>query len=162
MNLGQFNQYNSHSQLQSLLHFTATLSIYLDVRLFDRHLVSSGRQIFDHYKGINIISQIILRTSYWFQNIPFSVFKLHKRIMIFGVYIYVTLDHKTNIKSLGYICSHSQKHIVWGKIINFSFMPKIRRILSKDHVPWRYFVHFFKLTLKTGFVAQGHIWYVIY
>ncbi len=29
----------------------------------------------------------------------------------------------------GYICSNSQQ------MINFSFMPKIIRILSKDHVP---------------------------
>ncbi len=28
------------------------------------------------------------------------------------------------------------------KMTNFSFMPKIIRMLSKDHVPWRYFVHF--------------------
>ncbi len=47
--------------------------------------------------------------------------------------IYVTLDHKTSLKSLGYICSKRQKYIVWVKIINFSFMPKIIRILSKDH-----------------------------
>ncbi len=33
-------------------------------------------------------------------------------------------------------------YIVWVKIIDFSFMPKIIRILSKDHVPWRYFVNF--------------------
>ncbi len=38
-------------------------------------------------------------------------------------------------QSLGYICSNSQKYIIWVKIINFSFMPKIIRILSKDHVP---------------------------
>ncbi len=52
----------------------------------------------------------------------------------------VTLDHKTSHKSHGYICSNSQQYIVWVKsIINidFSFMPKIIRILSKDHVPWR-------------------------
>ncbi len=49
--------------------------------------------------------------------------------------IYVTLDHKTSLKSLGYICSNSQKYIVWVKIIDFSFMPKIIRTLSKDHVP---------------------------
>ncbi len=55
---------------------------------------------------------------------------------------YVTLDHKTSLKSLGYVCSNNQKSIVWVKIIDFSFMPKIIRILSKDHVPWRYFVHF--------------------
>ncbi len=47
----------------------------------------------------------------------------------------MTLDHKTSHKSLGYVCSNSQKYIVWVKIIDFSFMPKIIRILSKDHVP---------------------------
>ncbi len=51
------------------------------------------------------------------------------------VIIIVTLDHKTFLKSLGYICSDSKKYIVWVKIIDFSFMPKIIRILSKDHVP---------------------------
>ncbi len=56
--------------------------------------------------------------------------------------IYVTLDHKTSLKSLGYICSYSQKYTVWVKIIDFSFMPKIIRTLNKDHVPWRYFVNF--------------------
>uniref|UniRef100_A0A8C1YVY9 Si:dkey-106n21.1 n=1 Tax=Cyprinus carpio TaxID=7962 RepID=A0A8C1YVY9_CYPCA len=49
--------------------------------------------------------------------------------------VYGTLDHKTSLKSLGYICSNSQKYIVWVKIIDFSLMPKIIRILSKDHVP---------------------------
>ncbi len=34
-----------------------------------------------------------------------------------------------------YIFNSSQKYIVWVKIIDFSFMPKIIRILSKDHVP---------------------------
>ncbi len=55
---------------------------------------------------------------------------------------YVTLDHKTSLKSHRYICSYSQKYIVWVKIIYFSFIPKIIRTLSKYHVPWRYFVHF--------------------
>ncbi len=36
---------------------------------------------------------------------------------------YVTLEHKSNI------CSNSQQYIVWVKIIHFSFMPKIIRIL---------------------------------
>ncbi len=40
------------------------------------------------------------------------------------IYVTVTLEHKTR-----YICSNSQKYIVWVKIINFSFMPKIIRIL---------------------------------
>ncbi len=52
------------------------------------------------------------------------------------------LEHKTSIKSLGYICSNSQQYIVWVKIIHFSFMPKIISILSKDHVPLMYLVNF--------------------
>ncbi len=58
------------------------------------------------------------------------------------VTLIVTLDHKTSLKSLGYICSNSQKCIVWVKMIDFSFIPKIIRILSKDHIPCRYFVNF--------------------
>ncbi len=54
---------------------------------------------------------------------------------------YVTLDQKNSLKSLGYICSNSQKYIVCVKLIDFSFMPKIIRILSKDHVPWIYLVN---------------------
>ncbi len=52
-------------------------------------------------------------------------------------YLYVTLEHKTSHKSMGYMCSNSQKYIVWVNIIAFSVMPKIIMILSKDHVPWR-------------------------
>ncbi len=61
-------------------------------------------------------------------------------LFIFGqilaeVWVCVTLEHKSSVKSLGYICSNSQQYIVWDKIINFSFMSKFIRILSKDHVP---------------------------
>ncbi len=41
--------------------------------------------------------------------------------------IYVTLEHKTSLKSLVYFCSINQKCIVWVKIIDFCFMPKIIR-----------------------------------
>ncbi len=41
-----------------------------------------------------------------------------------GVQQYVTLDHKPSLKSLGYICSNSQKYIVWVKIIVFFFYAK--------------------------------------
>ncbi len=54
---------------------------------------------------------------------------------------FVTLDHKTSLKSLRYICSNSQQYIVWVKIIHFSFMPKIISIFSKDHVPLIYSVN---------------------
>ncbi len=54
---------------------------------------------------------------------------------------FVTLEHKTSLKSLGYICSNSQQYIVWVKIIHFSFMPKIISIFSKDHVPLIYSVN---------------------
>ncbi len=49
--------------------------------------------------------------------------------------IYVTLDLKSSLKSLGNICINIQQYIVWVKRINFPFMPEIIRILSKDHVP---------------------------
>ncbi len=75
--------------------------------------------------------------AFYFGNVNVTlIYSLH------FIYIYVTLEHKTSLKSLGYICSNSQKYIVWVKIIDFSFMPKIIRILSKDHVPLRYFVNF--------------------
>ncbi len=59
--------------------------------------------------------------------------KWTKNIEIF--YKYVTLDHKTSLKSLEYICINNQKYIEWVKIIDFSFMSKIIRTLSKDHDP---------------------------
>ena len=34
----------------------------------------------------------------------------------------VTLEHKSSLKSRGYICSKSQKYIVWVKIIIISFI----------------------------------------
>ncbi len=70
-------------------------------------------------------------------------FKVSFYFLISNDYLtFVTLDHKTSLKSLGYICSNSQQYIVWVKIIHFSFMPKIICILSKDHVPLIYFVYF--------------------
>ncbi len=51
---------------------------------------------------------------------------------------FVTLDHKTSLKSLEYICRNSQQYIVWVKIIHFSF---IISIFSKDHVPLIYSVN---------------------
>ncbi len=59
-----------------------------------------------------------------------------------------------------YICSNSQKYIVWVKMIDFSFMPKIIRILIKDHVPWRYFVNFLPYIYQ-NFSKIKIIWLVI-
>ncbi len=71
-------------------------------------------------------------------------------------YIYIKIwlqicdpGHKPSVKSLGYICSNSQKYIVWVKIIDFSFMPKISRILTKDRVTWRYLVNDSVVNVKT-------------
>ncbi len=36
----------------------------------------------------------------------------------------VTLEHKSSLRSQGYICSSSQQYIVVVKIINFCFMLK--------------------------------------
>ncbi len=59
--------------------------------------------------------------------------------------LYVSLDHKTSHKSHGYICSNTQQYLVWVKIVDFSFMPKIINILTKDHFPWRYLVNFLQI-----------------
>uniref|UniRef100_A0A671QW84 M-protein, striated muscle-like n=1 Tax=Sinocyclocheilus anshuiensis TaxID=1608454 RepID=A0A671QW84_9TELE len=40
-------------------------------------------------------------------------------ILTYKSQTYVTLEHKSSLKSLGYICSNSQQYIVWVKIINF-------------------------------------------
>ncbi len=70
-------------------------------------------------------------------------FKVSFYLFISNYYLtFVTLDHKTSLKSLEYICRNSQQYILWVKIIHFSFMPKIISILSKDHVPLIYFVNF--------------------
>ncbi len=52
-------------------------------------------------------------------------FKVSFDLFISNDYLpFVTLEHKTSLKSMGYICSNSQQYIVWVKIIHFSFMPK--------------------------------------
>ncbi len=63
-----------------------------------------------------------------------SVFKLRSSLYLYDKDI-CDPGAQNSLKSLGYICSNSQKYIVWvKKIIHFSFMPKIISILSKDHV----------------------------
>ncbi len=51
------------------------------------------------------------------------------------------MEHKTSLKSLGYICSNSQ-HILYGLKLYILFYAKIISILSKDHVPLMYLVNF--------------------
>ncbi len=70
------------------------------------------------------------------QHIVSRVWKENKTI------INVTLEHKSSLKSLGYISSNSQKYTIWVKVIHFYLMPKIIRTLNKDHVPWRYLANF--------------------
>ncbi len=75
-------------------------------------------------------------------NLTFKVSFYYYYFFISNDYLtFVTLDHKTSLKSLGYICSNSQQYIVWVKIIHFSFMPKIISIFSKDHAPLIYSVN---------------------
>ncbi len=47
-------------------------------------------------------------------------------------YKFFTLDHKFVLSRLHCM---DQQYIVWVKIIVFSFMTKIIRILIRDHVP---------------------------
>ncbi len=74
----------------------------------------------------------------------------------------MTLDHKTSLMSLRHICSNSQQYIVWVKIIDFYFMPKIIRRLSKDHVPWIYLVNSVNISKRNFWsvicIAKNLIW----
>ncbi len=73
------------------------------------------------------------------------------------IYIYMTLNHKTSLKSLGYICSNSQKYILWLKIIDFSFMPKIISI-SKDHKDHSIKIFSYHKYIKTSFL-KGNMYF---
>ncbi len=75
--------------------------------------------------------------------------------------IYVTLDHKSSLKSLGYICSNSQKYILWAKMIDLTFMPKIIRILSKYNVTWANLICKKELR-KLSSDKKAFIWKLIY
>ncbi len=49
---------------------------------------------------------------------------------------------KPVISSTGIFVAIANNTLYGPKLLIFSFMPKIIRILSKDHVPWRHFVKF--------------------
>ncbi len=70
------------------------------------------------------------------------------------ILIYVTLEHKSSVKSLGYIYNNRQQYIVWVKIIDFSFMPKIIRILRSCSM--KIFSAFITVN-----ISQLHFWLVI-
>ncbi len=67
---------------------------------------------------------------------------------------YVTLEHESSFKQHGYICSNSQQYIVWVKIINFYFMPKIIRILRSCSMK-------IFCTFLTVNISKLHFWLVI-
>ncbi len=52
---------------------------------------------------------------------------------ILSLFTYVALEHKSSLKSLGYVCRNSQKYIEWVKMIDFSFMTTklIRTVVLK-------------------------------
>ncbi len=117
--------YNAFITLSGLLSFG-----YLVIQWRDQNLSGFIKNIMQ-----NRIKYLIRALSFGFEMIKRWV--NDDKSVIFGWPIplkYVTLDHKTSLKSLGYICSNIQQYIVWVKIIDFSFMPKIIRTLSKDHV----------------------------
>ncbi len=72
------------------------------------------------FKKKVVLSEIMHRSS--------TVYKQEQSRTVLNKY--VTLDHKTSLKSLGYICSNSQKYTVWVKIIDFSFIISISFHLS--------------------------------
>ncbi len=56
-----------------------------------------------------------------------------------GLFSYVNCEPGPQKQSCSRV--YLQQFIVWVKIIEFSFMSKIIRILIKDNVPWRYLVN---------------------
>ncbi len=68
-----------------------------------------------------------------FSDIPtvviFTSLEIKSQVLLDGDETNVSLEHKSSLKSLEYICSNNQKYIVWVKIIIFYFMPKIIKIL---------------------------------
>ena len=69
-----------------------------------------------------------------------------------NIYTCLHLDHKTSLKSHGYICRNSQQYIVLVKIIDFNFMSKIIRI-AKD---------FFWTTFKVFFFSIFKFFYTLH
>ncbi len=67
----------------------------------------------------------------------------------------VSLEHRSSVKSLGYIYNNSQKYIVWVKIIDFYFMAKIIRILRSC------FMKIFS-TFLTVNISKLNFWLLIY
>ncbi len=70
----------------------------------------------------------------------FNYIKLLKEIIsLFHTILslYVTLDHKTSLSRWDIFVAIAKNTLYGPKLIDFSFMPKIIRILSKD-----YFVNF--------------------
>ncbi len=72
---------------------------------------------------------------------------------------YVTLEHKSSVKTLGYIYNNSQKYIVWVKIIDFTFTPKIIRILRSCSMKIFCIVNISKLNYWLLIcIAKNFIW----
>ncbi len=121
---GLLCQFNSNRQLDS----------WVDLKASYTHCPGFIAEVQCH---LSTISKLPHRLAV----LPFKEVSLHcilpgtLHYIIHFKYLYLTLDHNTSLKSLRYICSNSQKYTAWVKIIDFSFMPKIIRTLSKDHVP---------------------------
>ncbi len=63
---------------------------------------------------------------------PFKTTWSPLKLALFTFLINVNLEHKSSPEQHSYICSNSQQYIVWVKMINFSLMPKIIRILRSS------------------------------
>ncbi len=140
------------SKLCQRRHFTGLSSYSVQISVQNYELQKLCRCMDGHIHGK--VNFLVSLCGGFLDIMPLcSYFKLYTvcQIFIFQYYwniiltnlcfysIFVNLDQE-------YICSNSQKYMVWVKIIAFSFMPKIFRTLCKDHVPWRYFIDVLRIS----------------
>uniref|UniRef100_A0A672KE55 Sodium-coupled neutral amino acid transporter 4-like n=1 Tax=Sinocyclocheilus grahami TaxID=75366 RepID=A0A672KE55_SINGR len=108
------------------------------IRAFLRLEENSGEWYMNGNYAVVLVSIGIILPLSLLKNLGYlgytSGFSLSCMVFFLGVVRFLFIYCECLIASLGYICSNSQQYIVWVKIIDFSFMPKIIRILSKDHM----------------------------
>ncbi len=119
INFKNFTQYKNNAQQNIFKNLHALLRSVL-------------KCVHEHSHVFNLINNICKYCC--FLKYSFKSASVHsiQLSMLFLYFLCVILEHKTRLKSLGYICSKSQKYIVWVKIIYFLFYAKNHYDINKS------------------------------